>query len=159
MSNADEELLAKMLEDVQANMKSLQDAYQQRAQLTGTGTAAGKRVTVVVNADGLVVDTTMTDGIEDLTPTELARAVTAAAQQAHAELGRKTEELVAPMRERHAAVPKLSEFLPGLPDELSSLPVFTKAATGPLDSEESDARRKDAGGTGGTGPQVTEPGW
>ncbi|MEU4344480.1 hypothetical protein AB0H00_24995 [Nocardia sp. NPDC023852] len=35
MSNADEELLAKMLEDVQASRKSLQDAYQQRTHRPG----------------------------------------------------------------------------------------------------------------------------
>ncbi|MGO4613515.1 YbaB/EbfC family DNA-binding protein [Nocardia sp. 2YAB30] len=159
MSTADEELLAEMMETVQANMKSLRDAYQQRAELTAIGTAAKKRVTIMVNADGVVAEARVADDIAELSPAEIAEAVTTAAQQAFAELKRKTDELVAPMRERGARMPKLSELLPGISDELDSLPTRITASTAPPASAEraaADAERKD---TSGAGPKVTEPSW
>ncbi|WP_433711635.1 YbaB/EbfC family nucleoid-associated protein [Nocardia sp. CA-084685] len=159
MSAADEDLLAEMMQTVQANMASLRDAYEQRAQLTGTGTAADKQVTVVVNADGVVIETRMDDEITELSPEEIAGAVTKAAQQAFAEMKRKTEELVAPMRERNAGMPKLSDLLPGIPDELNSLPTPIAAPTTPrasVEREEPGAARRS---TRGAGPEVTQPGW
>ncbi|MEV6427883.1 YbaB/EbfC family nucleoid-associated protein [Nocardia sp. NPDC051463] len=159
MSTADEELLAEMLKAVEANMVSLRDAYQQRAQLTAVGTAANKLVTIVVNADGVVIETRMADDIADeLSPAEIAKAVTTAAQQACAEVKRKADELAAPMRERHAGMPKLSELLPGLPDELS-LPTLTEASTAPPGSAEREEPDAERNGTRRAGPGVTEPGW
>ncbi|MFI7666835.1 YbaB/EbfC family nucleoid-associated protein [Nocardia sp. NPDC049526] len=157
--SADEELLAEMMASVQASMTSLRDAYQQRAQLTGTGTAADKKVTVVVNADGLLIETRMDEDITELSPDEIAQAVTAAAQQAFTEIKRKTEELVAPMRERQGRMPKLSELLPGIPDDLTSLPTAIAASTTPQASaepQESGAERKESRGAG---PEVTESSW
>ncbi|MFQ6324616.1 YbaB/EbfC family nucleoid-associated protein [Nocardia sp. CWNU-33] len=158
MSTADEELLADMLKAVEANMVSLRDAFQQRAQLTAVGTAANKRVTIVVNADGVVIETRIADDIDELSPAEIAKAVTTAAQQASAEIKRKADELVAPMRERHAGMPKLSELLPGIPDELS-IPTQTEASTAPLGSAEREEPDAERNGTRRAGPGVTEPGW
>ncbi len=159
MSTADEELLAEMMKSVQANMSSLRDAYQQRAQLTATGTAADKRVTVVLNADGVVIETRMDDDIVELEATEIAEAVTAAAQQAFAEMKRKTDELVAPMRERHQGMPKLSDLLPGIPEDLNSLPTPIVAPTSPLASVERKEPGAERRGARGAGPEVTESGW
>ncbi len=159
MSAADEELLAEMMQTVQSNMASLRDAFEQRAQLTGTGTAADKQVTIVVNADGRVIETRMDDEIAELSPEDIAAAVTKAAQQAFAEVKRKTDELVAPMRERSAGMPKLSDLLPGIPDELNSLPTHIPAPTtpgAPVERDELGAVRRS---THGTGPEVTQPGW
>lgn len=159
MSAADEDLLAEMMQTVQANMASLRDAYEQRAQLTGTGTAADKQVTVVVNADGLVIETRMDDEIIELSVEEIAEAVTKAAQQAFAELKRKTDELVAPMRARHEVMPKLSDLLPGIPDDLNSLPAHIAAPTTPRASVEREEPAAERRGTRGAGPEVTQPGW
>ncbi|MFQ6393032.1 YbaB/EbfC family nucleoid-associated protein [Nocardia sp. KC 131] len=159
MSAADEELLADMLKTIQSNMMSLRDAHEQRARLTAIGTAANKRVTVVLNADGVVIETRMADDIDELSPAELAKAVTTAAQQAFAEIKRKTEELVAPMQERNAGMPTLSELLPGIPDELTSLPTHIEASTAPLASAEREEPDAERNGTRRAGPGVTEPGW
>ena len=104
-------------------MASLRDAYEQRAQLTATGTAADKRVDDRGERGRLRHRNRewMTTSPKNCPVDEIAAAVTAAAQQAYTEMKRKTDELVAPMRERHAGMPKLPTLLPGVPDQLNSL--------------------------------------
>ncbi|MBO0854441.1 MAG: YbaB/EbfC family DNA-binding protein, partial [Nocardia sp.] len=71
---------------------------------------------VSVNADGVVVETKFGAGIEDLSYSEIARAVTDAAQQASKNLANKSAELMAPLRERRAKLPKLSDLIEDMPD-------------------------------------------
>ncbi|WP_433204757.1 YbaB/EbfC family nucleoid-associated protein [Nocardia sp. CA-107356] len=138
--------LADLVDSVRAGIASIAQAQQQRAQLTATASAAHGRVTVVVNADGVVIETRFADTIEDLTYTEIAHAVTSAVQDAAAQVQRKTQALLEPLKQDQARIPKLSEFLAGMPDVHDMLPTPPPVSTAPpaahdrtsTDSEDSD---------------------
>ncbi|WP_406265641.1 YbaB/EbfC family nucleoid-associated protein [Nocardia sp. NBC_00881] len=108
--------LADLLDTVQAGMKSIEKMQQHRALLTGVRTAANNRVKVTVNADGAVIETRLTGDIHKLAYDRIGDAVTSAAQDAIAEMRRKTTELIRPLQKRKPLVPKLSELVPGAPD-------------------------------------------
>ncbi|MFI9506323.1 YbaB/EbfC family nucleoid-associated protein [Nocardia sp. NPDC052566] len=107
--------LASVLSEVKQQFRSIAQVQQARVQLTASATVR-KRVTVTVNAEGTIIETKFGSGIEELSFPEIARAVTAAAQQASAEVARKNQELMAPLHDRRARLPKLSELIDGLPD-------------------------------------------
>ncbi|MEV0252260.1 YbaB/EbfC family nucleoid-associated protein [Nocardia sp. NPDC050712] len=109
------EQMVAVLEGVQQQFRTIARIQQSRAALTASATAR-KRVTVTVNASGTIIETKFGSGIEDLSYSEIARAITEAAQQAHAEVGRKTEELMAPLQQQRARLPKLSDLVEGMPD-------------------------------------------
>ncbi|RJO72083.1 YbaB/EbfC family DNA-binding protein [Nocardia panacis] len=104
-----------LLEEVQQQMVEIARIQRERALLTATATAR-RRVTITVNADGTVIDTQFHSDIEDLTYPEIARAMTEAAQQASADVARKAAELMTPLQERRARLPKLSELIEDMPD-------------------------------------------
>lgn len=131
--------LASMMDEFQAQMTALADVHQRRAQLTAAGTASQKRVTVTLNADGVVIETRFTD-TEDLTHQELAKAVTEAAQEAAAELARTTAELMNPLRERRGHMPKISDLIEGLPNLEDRLPDLIPASLAPPNSPERQHR-------------------
>ncbi|WP_167472146.1 YbaB/EbfC family nucleoid-associated protein [Nocardia arthritidis] len=106
---------AAVLEQVQEQMRQIARVQRERVQLTASATVR-KRVTVTVNADGMIIETKFAPGIEDLSFGEIAKAVTAAAQQATAEVARKGQELMAPLQERRSRLPKLSDLLEDMPD-------------------------------------------
>ncbi|WP_406265631.1 YbaB/EbfC family nucleoid-associated protein [Nocardia sp. NBC_00881] len=126
--------LADLLDTVQAGMKSIDKMQQQRVLLTGVGTAANNRVKVTVNADGAVIETKLTGDIHKLTYDQIGNAVTAAAQDAIAEMRRKTAELMQPLQEHNPLVPKLSELTPGAPDIFDLIPKPPEASLAPPDS-------------------------
>ncbi|MRH88623.1 YbaB/EbfC family DNA-binding protein [Nocardia sp. SYP-A9097] len=127
--------LASMIDEFQAQMSALTEVHQQRAQLTATGTALQKRVTVTVNADYVVIETRFVD-TEDLTHDELAKAVTEAAQEAATELARKSAELMNPLHERRGRMPKMSDLIEGLPNLDDQLPELIPASLAPPNSPE-----------------------
>ncbi|MEU4342152.1 YbaB/EbfC family nucleoid-associated protein [Nocardia sp. NPDC023852] len=131
--------LADLLDTVQAGMKSIEKMQQQRALLTGVGTAANDRVKVTVNADGAVIETRLTGDIHKLTYDQIGDAVTSAAQDAIAEMRRKTAELMQPLQERNPLVPKLSELAPGAPDVFDLIPKPPEASLAPPDSPDRKA--------------------
>ncbi|MFC9897711.1 YbaB/EbfC family nucleoid-associated protein [Nocardia sp. NPDC127579] len=108
-------------------MRDIAELQRQRAQLTAEGVAAEGAVTVVVNADNIVVATRFDADSSDLDLEELAQAVTAAAQKAAAAVAEKSRELAAPVVEARGRLPKLSELLPGLPDIQEHIPVAPPA--------------------------------
>ncbi|RJO72089.1 YbaB/EbfC family DNA-binding protein [Nocardia panacis] len=108
--------LIDVIESFQETMTSIARAQQQQAQLTATAHAAQRRVTVVVNAKGIVIETRFTEDITELTPQELATAVTAAAQDAAKQVDGKTKEIIDGLQAEQARLPKMSDFLEGLPD-------------------------------------------
>lgn len=118
--------LANVLEEVQQQFRSIAATQQARAELTASATVR-KRVTVTVNADGTIIDTKFHSGIEELTYGDIAKAVTAAAQQAAQEVGRKAQELMAPVLERQARLPKLTDMIEGLADLNAAKPVAPPA--------------------------------
>jgi DNA-binding protein YbaB len=125
--------LATVLEEVQQQFRSIGRIQQERAQLTGSATIR-KRVTVTVNADGTIIETKFGPGIEELTFGEIAKAVTAAAQQATAEVNRKSQELMAPLQERRARLPKLSDLVEGMSDITAMKPTAPPATLVPPES-------------------------
>ncbi|MFG1794396.1 YbaB/EbfC family nucleoid-associated protein [Nocardia sp. NPDC049149] len=120
-----------MMESVHKSIKSMARSQQEQARLTATAYAAGKRVAVVVNARGVVIETRFTADIADLTPKELAAAVTAAAQDAAGQVERKTREMIQELRDEQARLPRLSEIVPGLPDVEDMMPKMPEVSTAP----------------------------
>ncbi|WP_227998987.1 YbaB/EbfC family nucleoid-associated protein [Nocardia australiensis] len=130
-NDAARERLTDLMESVQAGIASIAQAQQEHAKLTATASAAGKRVTVVVNADGVVIQTRFGSGIGDLTYEEIARAVTTAAQDAAIQMKRKTTAIIDGLRKDQSRLPRLSEFIPGMPDVQDSFPTPPEASTAP----------------------------
>lgn len=81
--------LAGLIEEVGQQFREIARIQEERAQLTASATVRRKRVTVTVNADGVVIETKFGPNIEDLSYSEIAAAVTEAAQKANAEVLRK----------------------------------------------------------------------
>ncbi|MGV9674817.1 YbaB/EbfC family nucleoid-associated protein [Nocardia sp. NPDC003482] len=120
--------LAGLIDDVQEQLRTIARLQMERAELVATATVR-KRVTVTVNADNTIIDTTFGPDIEDLTYPEIAKAITEAAQQASAEVARKTRDLFAPLQDQRARLPKLTELVEGMPD--LSLPEPPRASIDP----------------------------
>ncbi|GAB2562348.1 YbaB/EbfC family nucleoid-associated protein [Nocardia heshunensis] len=108
--------VAAILEGFTTQMREIAEASQQRAQLMASASAANGRVTVTVNADGVVIATRFAADFHELSHDELAKAVTTAAQRAAQDVARKSQELLQPLRDRRATMPKLSELIEGMPD-------------------------------------------
>ncbi|MYR07551.1 hypothetical protein GTV32_15120 [Gordonia sp. SID5947] len=101
------------------------DARQKVAALTATATDLDGRVTVSVNARGIVTETLIDEDVfTQVTPQRLGAAITGAAQKAAAEVNTAAAEVWRPINERRNALPRASEALDGLPrfDELSADP-------------------------------------
>ncbi|WP_162958611.1 YbaB/EbfC family nucleoid-associated protein [Nocardia yunnanensis] len=125
-----------MIDEFQQQMRVLGETQQKRAQLMATGYALQKRVTVVVNADGTVIETKFDEDLEGFSLPELSKAVTEAAQAAATELARKSSELTAPFQERRGRMPKMSDLIEGLPDLTKRIPEAIPASTAPPNSPE-----------------------
>jgi len=87
----------------------------------------GGRVTVSVNADGVLIDVKFGRGVEELEYADLSRAILKAAQDATADVARQTQELMAPIQEERARLPKLSDLVEGMPDLSSLMPSAERA--------------------------------
>ncbi|MFD3507570.1 YbaB/EbfC family nucleoid-associated protein [Nocardia sp. NPDC058666] len=127
---------ASVFDGLNRQMKAIAEVAQQRAQLTATGYAENRRISVTVNADGAVIETKISPTVDDLTNAEIAKAVTSAAQNAAAEVGRKAQELMAPITEQRAKMPKIHELIEGLPDLGDTSPSLPKPSMAPPGSLE-----------------------
>lgn len=112
-----------LLEDFRQQMRAVAEAQRQRVQLTASATSPDKRVTVTVNANGVVIDTKFSSDVDELSYAALARTFTRTAQAAAAEVARKTAELTAPLVDQRARLPKLSDVIEGLPDLDAEVPL------------------------------------
>ncbi|WP_228809974.1 YbaB/EbfC family nucleoid-associated protein [Nocardia otitidiscaviarum] len=112
-----------LLDEVQRQFADIARLQRERARLTASASARKGRVTVTVNADGAIVKTKFSADIDDLDYGEIADAVTEAAQQAFTEVSRRGQELMGPLRDRRARLPKLSDLIEGLPDVSEQIPV------------------------------------
>ncbi|WP_216911431.1 YbaB/EbfC family nucleoid-associated protein [Nocardia sp. NBC_01377] len=108
--------LAAILDEARDQMRAIAGIQRARAALVGTGSVRRNRVTVSVNADGTVIETKFGQGIEDLNHSEIAKAVTEAAQKAAKHLADQHTALMAPVQERRARLPKLSDLIEDMPD-------------------------------------------
>ncbi|MGV9409179.1 YbaB/EbfC family nucleoid-associated protein [Nocardia sp. NPDC003693] len=127
---------ASIVEGFAEQMRAIAEASRKRAQLTATGTASSGRVTITVNADMIVIATRFSSDIEDLTHDEIAKAVTTASQNAAAEMGRKTTELMQPLTDQRAKMPKLSDLFEGMPDIVTEAPLMPAASLSAPNSRE-----------------------
>ncbi|MBF6130647.1 YbaB/EbfC family nucleoid-associated protein [Nocardia brasiliensis] len=120
--------VADLLDTVNQHIRSIAEVQQKRVELTATATAGKGRVRITVNADGVVIDTEFSDDIDDLDYDEIADAVTEATQDAAAEVARKAEELIAPIRDTRSRLPSLSSLVEGLPDIRTKTPELQRAS-------------------------------
>ncbi|MQY24998.1 YbaB/EbfC family nucleoid-associated protein [Nocardia aurantia] len=130
-NEAEKAQLAGLKDLVQGAFVSITHAQEQRAQLTAAAHAAGRRVTITVNADGVVIKTEFSDSIDDLTYSEIAAAVTAATQDAAAQVRQQAQRLMADLQREQARMPSMSEFFPMMPDIRSMIPTPPEVPTSP----------------------------
>lgn len=74
----------------------LGELQELRAQLFATASAAGRRVSVAVNADGVLIDLRFSGAVGDLDYPELGEAIVVASRAAVVSVARKVSELYAP---------------------------------------------------------------
>ncbi|WP_157555880.1 YbaB/EbfC family DNA-binding protein [Nocardia acidivorans] len=120
---------ASILEGFSRQMREIAEASRKRTQLTASATSG--RVTVTVNADCIVIATKFAADIDEIGYDEIAKSVTIAAQRASADMRRQTEELLRPLSDRRAKMPRLSELFEGMPDLESQAPVIEPASLAP----------------------------
>ncbi|UGT39676.1 YbaB/EbfC family nucleoid-associated protein [Nocardia yamanashiensis] len=142
--------LADLIEMVKDGMTAMARAQEERARLTATAHAAGRRVTITVNADCIVIKTEFSDDVDDLTYAEIANAVTSATQDAAAQVQQKAAQIMTNLEQEQAQIPTLSEFFPEMPDVKAMLPTPPKVSTAPPDASK---RRMDY--TPDDGPRYT----
>lgn len=128
--------MAEVMSAFDDQMAMIADMQKQRTRLIASGTARGKRVTVTVNAEGTVIETKFSANVADLTYSELAHAMTEAAQQAAAEIARKRNELMRPLLEQRARLPKMHEIVEGMPDLTPRIPQAPAVSLAPPNSPE-----------------------
>ncbi|WP_405133501.1 YbaB/EbfC family nucleoid-associated protein [Nocardia sp. NBC_01388] len=132
---------ASILEGFSRQMRAIAEVSRQRVQLTGSASAAGGRVTVTVNADCVVIATRFASDADELSLEEIGKAVTSAAQNAAADVRRKTEELLRPINDQRAKMPRLSELFDGMPDLQAEAPTPPPVSLAPPNARERLAQR------------------
>ncbi|MCX4093069.1 YbaB/EbfC family nucleoid-associated protein [Nocardia sp. alder85J] len=144
MSRPNERLVsdfAQFLDSFHDVMAQLIDARQQRDALTASASVERGRITVEVNASGSVVRTIFTEDVDDLSYGQIARATVQAAQQAAAEVRRKAEELLAPLHAARARLPKIGDFIEGVPTLEDRIAAPPPAPLTPPSEREQDTAR------------------
>ncbi|MGY2060725.1 YbaB/EbfC family nucleoid-associated protein, partial [Nocardia gipuzkoensis] len=116
-----------------------------RSRLTATVTACEKRISVTVNADGVLIGTRFADDIGDLTFDQIAGAMTEAVQAAARQVGEQARRLMEPLRERKSQLPKLSDLIEDAPDFGAIMPVVPPVSIAPPNSPERRGDDADAG--------------
>lgn len=154
---------AAIMGGVREQMRTIARIQQQRAELTATGNARGKKVRVTVNADNTVIDVKFADDIDELSYSEIAKAIVEATQGACKQIAEKTTDLMAPLETQKARMPKLSDLVEGI--EETEIPGVVSASTvRPTPAE----RRGGPDGSGlpfagedgsGRGRSVTDSSW
>jgi DNA-binding protein YbaB len=109
--------LAEALDLVQEHLADLAIVEKKRAALSATATAADGMVAVTVDARGVVSGTSVDESyLDEYELTDLGDFVTAAAREAAGDVGRQSAELLAPLADRRARFPSLSDIVEGAPD-------------------------------------------
>ncbi|WP_328394863.1 YbaB/EbfC family nucleoid-associated protein [Nocardia sp. NBC_00416] len=115
------EQLAALVDSFRSDLRTLRQVQQQRAGLSASASAGGGRITVTVDADGVPADVEFTADISTLGYPEIARGVLSAAREAALEVRRQSAGLVQSVHDPQD-LPKLSDFLPGVPDLSALIP-------------------------------------
>lgn len=127
---------AMLMEAFKGQMSGLAEIQRDRSQLTATVTACEKRISVTVNGDGILIATKFADDIRDLSYEEIAAAMTEAVQAAAKKVQEASRELMEPLLEQKARLPRLSDIIEGVPDFGEMMPVAPPASLAPPDSPE-----------------------
>lgn len=99
------------------HMAELAVLEQKRAALSATAAVADGTVAVTVNARGVVFHTVVDESyLDEHDLGDLGDFVTAAAQEAARDVERRSAEMLAPLAERRAQFPSLSDVVDGAPD-------------------------------------------
>jgi DNA-binding protein YbaB len=123
--------LEELMDAVHKGMRSIAEAQEERAKLTATASEAGKRVTVTVNADGIVVETRFAGDIDELTYDEIATAVTKATQRAAMDVRARSQELMAAASQGFGNIPEFDEMAQDIPDFTKLLPPASEVPLAP----------------------------
>ncbi|MFG1794410.1 YbaB/EbfC family nucleoid-associated protein [Nocardia sp. NPDC049149] len=152
--------MSAMLGEFEQQLDLVGRIRRERARIRGRASVRGRRVTVVVDVDGALLDTTFGADIVDLDYREIAKAVTEAAKLAAVDAARQARELMAPLLVQRARMPRLHEFVDGMPDLTDRL---GERDPGSIDTAENG--EFGAGGEpfaevmGRRGAGVTDSGW
>jgi DNA-binding protein YbaB len=121
--------LAEALALLQEHMADLAVLEKKLADLSATATVADGTVVVTVDAQGIVSGAAVDESyLDEYDLADLGGFVTAAAQAAARDVARRSAELLAPLAERRAQFPSLSDIVDGAPDIRELLPQL-----GPVD--------------------------
>ncbi|MGF6889185.1 DNA-binding protein YbaB [Nocardia sp. GAS34] len=104
-----------LMPQLQEHLQALTEARQQRARLTASATSRDRRVTITVDANGVIASTRFADDIGELVPDELARMVTQVAQEAAKVVARRNQELVAALAAQHGGLSEMAQRVTELP--------------------------------------------
>ncbi|WP_330179068.1 hypothetical protein OHB26_21505 [Nocardia sp. NBC_01503] len=144
---------ADLVDTLRQTIGRMAQARGARDALTASATVEHGRITVVVNASGSIVRTEYSDGIEELSYGQIARATVRAAQTAAAEVQLKKQELLAPFAALRANMPRLEERFTELAELRAQLPTQVRAPLTPpsertesVDPRYGDAVRPHTGG-------------
>ncbi|MEU7145817.1 YbaB/EbfC family nucleoid-associated protein [Nocardia sp. NPDC046473] len=107
--------VAQVLDDVGQLIAGMAGARQRLQALTASAETERGRVLVVVDASGAVTEVSFADDVDDLDYKQLARAVVAAAQQAAAQVKRRSDAIMAPLHAAQARLPQLSDLVVWMP--------------------------------------------
>jgi len=127
---------AMMMEAFTEQMSGIAAIQRDRAHITASVTACDKRISVTVNADGILIATKFAEDIKDLSYEEIAAAMTQAVQAAAKKAQQQTRELMEPLKQRKDRLPKLSDMLEGAPELGEMMPVSPPASLAPPESPE-----------------------
>ncbi len=127
---------AMLMDAFKEQMSGIAGIQRDRSQLTATVTACDKRISVTVNADGILIATKFAEDIRDISYEEIAAAMTQAVQAAAQKVQKLSNELMEPLREQKARLPRLSDIIEGAPDLGEMMPVAPPVSLSPPDSDE-----------------------
>jgi DNA-binding protein YbaB len=109
--------LAEALALLQEHIADLAVVEKKRAELSATATVADGTVVVTVDAHGIVSGAAIDESyLDEHDLDDLGRFVTVAAQAAARDVATRSAELFAPLAERRAQFPSLSDIVDGAPD-------------------------------------------
>jgi DNA-binding protein YbaB len=119
--------LGEALALLQEHMAELAIVERKRADLSATATVAEGTVVVTVDAQGVVSQAAIDESyFDDHDLDDLGNFFTAAAQAATRDVARRSAELLAPLAERRARFPSLSDIVDGAPDIRDLLQQFRR---------------------------------
>jgi DNA-binding protein YbaB len=128
-----------VLARVHQQMAALSEVRNKQAAMTATAAVADGTVEVTVDARGTVIKTLVDETyLDDYEFAELGDHVTAAAQAAARDLQQRMAALMVPLNEQRAALPSLSDILPGAPDLRSLFNDLDKPTTNSTAADDGD---------------------